>query len=402
MSDFTLRMPRRGFLGVAAAAAGALALPAYAQNAPLRIGQTLPLTGPLAAVGAIHRLAAEVFVANVNADGGMLGRPLELVLLDDQSQPANARSLYERLVTADNVDLLMGPYGTTSIIAAIGVAQRFGKVLIQSSLGDPRLAPYALQFPALPLGPQPHVTNNEVLLDAYASSANPPRTIAFVTSRFPSALTIAQAGQEVAAARGLEVSLSLEYDFGTRDFGPIASRIRNANPDVLWFGGVGMETVQLLDAMGRLQYQPPRHFSLFPAPGPTAAHADAEGLTTLTWFEEHAPFSSNTGAAKFIETYVAAARTAGLPYAYAEYQAASEYSAWQILEAAITGTGGTDDAAMADWLRANAVETVMGRRSFEGEFNAGQASTKIKQVQSGQWVTVWPAEFRPASASVNI
>ena len=77
------------------------------------------------------------------------------MLLDDQSQPANARTLYERLITAEKVDLLMGPYGTSAIIAAMGVAQRFSKLFIQSSLGDPSLAPYEMQFPALPLGRRP-------------------------------------------------------------------------------------------------------------------------------------------------------------------------------------------------------------------------------------------------------
>jgi branched-chain amino acid transport system substrate-binding protein len=391
-------MSRRTFVASATTLALSSGRPALAQGVPIRVGGTLPLTGPLAGVGAIHKLAAEVFVEQVNARGGILARKVEYVLLDDQSQPANARTLYERLVSADKIDLLMGPYGTSSIIAAMGVAQRFNKLLIQSSLGEPSLAPYDMQFPALPIGPEPHITDTEVLLDAYASTATPPKTIAFVTSKFPSALTIAKGGQKVAAARGLETVLSLEHEFGTRDFGAIANRIKAADPDILWSGAVGMEAVQLLDAMSRIEYTPKRHFYLFPAPGPTVAHPHASGLTTLTWFEEHEPFLDNPGAAGFAAAYNARAKAAGFPYPLAEYQAAVEYAAWQILAAAAEGAGRADDAVMAGWLRAKTVETVVGPRSFEGKFNAGKASTKLKQVQNSRWVTVWPAEFRPAGA----
>jgi branched-chain amino acid transport system substrate-binding protein len=379
----------------------ATALPALAQTpagAPIRVGGTLPLTGPLASVGAIHKIAAEVFIESINKRGGLLGRKVEFVLLDDQSQPANARTLYERLITAEKVDLLMGPYGTGSIIASMGVAQRFGKLFVQSSLGDPSLAPYELQFPALPLGPDPRLADTEVVLDAYASLPSPPKTIAFVTSKFPSALDLAKGGQEVAEKRGLKNVLALEYEFSTRDFGGIAARIKDANPDLLWSGAIGMEASQLLDAMKRIDYLPKRHFYLFPAPGPTAAHPNANGLTSLTWFESHEPFTQNAGAAEFVAAYSQRAKDAALPYPVAEYQAASEFAAWQMLEAAANGAGRIDDKAMAAWLKASKVQTVLGTRSFEGKFNSSAADTKLKQVQNGKWVTVWPAKYRPAAA----
>ena len=382
-------LPRRSFIATAGGAALAAALPALAQQpsgAPLRVGGTLP---------------GEVFVDAANKKGGLLGRKLEWVLLDDQSQAANARTLYERLVTAEKVDLLMGPYGTSAIIAAMGVAQRFGKLFIQSSLGDPNLAPYELQFPALPLGSDPRIADTEVVLDAYASTPKPPKTIAFVTSKFPSALDLAKGGQEVAAKRGLKNVLSLEYEFGTRDFGGIAARIKDANPDLLWSGAIGLEAVQLLDAMKRIDYLPRQQFHLFPAPGPTAAHPQAGGVTSLTWFEEHEPFTQLPGAAELIALFGERAKAAGLPYTRVDYQAAAEYAAWQMLAAAIKAVGRIDDKAMAAWLKASAVETVLGTRRFDGKFNSGTADTKLKQVQGGKWVTVWPAKFRPQGLALN-
>lgn len=394
---------RRSFMTVAGSAALALAVPAVAQpiaKSSLRVGCTLPLTGSLAGVGMIHKIAGDVFVDTVNKRGGILGRKVERVLLDDQSQAANTRTLYERLITAEKVDLLMGPYGTSSIIAAMSVAQRFDKLFIQSSLGDPSLAPYKLQFPALPLGPDPRTTATEIVLNAYASTSAPPKTIAFVTSKFPSALDLAKGGQEVAAKRGLKTILNLEYEFGTRDFGSIAARIKDANPDLLWSGAIGLEAVQLLDAMKQIEYQSRGYFCLFPAPGPTAANASANGLTSLTWFEENAPFTDYPGARELIGLFTERAKVAGLPYTRVDSQAAAEYAAWQMLAAAANGVGRIDDIAMAAWLKANQVGTVLGVRRFDGKFNSGTADTKLRQVQGGKWVTVWPAKFRPPGTTM--
>jgi branched-chain amino acid transport system substrate-binding protein len=155
----------------------------------------------------------------------------------------------------------------------------------------------------------------------------------------------------------------------------------------------------LLDAMKRLDYQPKRQFHLFPAPGPTVSNPNASSLTTLTWFEEHAPFTQNTGAADFVGLYNERAKAAGLSWPHVDYQAAAEFAAWQILEAAASAVGRLDDKAMAAWLKANAVNTVLGPRRFDGKFNSGVADTKVKQAQNGKWVTVWPAKYRPQGAA---
>jgi branched-chain amino acid transport system substrate-binding protein len=123
-------------------------------------------------------------------------------------------------------------------------------------------------------------------------------------------------------------------------------------------------------------------------------------LTSLTWFESHAPFSHNAGAAEFIALYTERAKAAGLPWPVAESQAAAEFAAWQILEAAAVAVGHLDERAMAAWLRGHQVDTVLGPRRFDGKFNSGAAATKIKQVQNGKWVAVWPAAFRPPGVTL--
>ncbi len=121
----------------------------------MRIGSTLALTGPLSATAMTHKLVGEIYVEQLNARGGLLGRPVEWMVKDDQSKPELARTLYEQLITSDKVDLLMGPYATGAILSAMGVAQRYNKVLVHHTFGIPSLAKYDMQFPAWSLGPDP-------------------------------------------------------------------------------------------------------------------------------------------------------------------------------------------------------------------------------------------------------
>ena len=136
---------------------------------PIRIGSTLALTGPLSATAQIHKIVGEIYIEQANKRGGWLGRPLEWVLKDDQSKPDLARTLYEQLVTVDKVDLLFSPYATPAILSAMGVAQRYNKVLVHHTFGIPSLAKYENSFPAWSLGADPGNTVPATVFDALAA-----------------------------------------------------------------------------------------------------------------------------------------------------------------------------------------------------------------------------------------
>ena len=142
MGTWRRRRVLAGMVGATAALGAPAILRAAPSGAPVRVGGTLSLTGFLAQTAVIHKIASEIMVEEINSRNGFLGRPVEYVLLDDQSKPEVARSLYEKLITVDKVDLIQGPYATAPILAAMGVAQRFGKVIIQSSMGIPKLQTY--------------------------------------------------------------------------------------------------------------------------------------------------------------------------------------------------------------------------------------------------------------------
>ncbi len=387
---------------ILAATALLLALPAAAapSGPPIKIGSTLALTGPLSATAMIHKLTGEIYVEELNKRGGLLGRPVEWTVKDDQSKPDVARTLYEQLVTVDKVDLLIGPYATPNILSAIGVAQKYQKVLVHHTLGIPSLAKYDMQFPAWSVGYNPETTVPNTLFDALASTTKFPKTIAIVTSKFPSVYMMSVGAREVAKKRGVKEVLFLEWEFGNKDYGPIASRVKDANPDFVFVGAIGMEGNQLLDAMKKIDYVPPLQFFMYPAPGPLAKAPGAEHAFAASIFEQHPPFTNNPTAAAFVKIFNERAAKAGLPDNSVETQAAASYSTWQVLEAAVTATKSLDDKVIAAWLKKNKVDTIQGRLRFDGPSNFGDDLMRIKQVQNGHWVTVWPKEWAAPGVKV--
>jgi ABC-type branched-subunit amino acid transport system substrate-binding protein len=378
-----------------------LAAPASAQQGqPIKIGSTLALTGPLAATGIVHKIVGEIYVDDLNKRGGLLGRKVEWVLKDDQSKPDVTRTLYEQLVTVDKTDLIIGPYATPGILAAMSVAQRYNKILIHHTFGIPSLAKYDMHFPTWALGPTPETTFPTLLFDALAQAPKPPKTVAIVTSKFAPLHFMALGAREVAKKRGLTEVLFLEWEFGNMDFGPIASRIKDAKPDFVFMGSIGLEGVSLLQAMKKIDYVPPGSFQLYPAPAPTVSAPESNLTLAATVFEQHAPFTNDPKAAAFVKEYNERAQKAGLPDTSVEVQAAVSFVAWQMLEAAVTATKSVDDKVLGQWLKTNKVPSIIGTMRFDGPNNYGDDLMRIKQAQNGKWVTVWPAQYAAPGAKL--
>jgi len=377
--------------------------PALAQapsGQPIRIGQTLSLTGPFAQTGLAHQIASQIFVERLNRNGGLLGRPVEYVVLDDQSKPDISRTLYERLITADHVDLIQGPYGTAAILAAMSVAQRYHKVFIENTLGQPALAKYEWHFSATIGGPDSTATLPVKVLDAYASTGHPPKNVLIVSSKFPSAEDMAHGMERAAKARGVEVLGYLEYDVGNRDFSGVAARVKDANADFVFVACLGVEGDQLLEAEKRIDYSPKRHFYLYPS-GSMAGDPLADRAVSYSGFEDVEPYISTEEGGAFAKEFDARAQKAALPYPHVDSQAGNEYAGWQILAAAVKATNSLDDKKIAEWLDKNSVETIEGKRDFSGRSHTSAVDMQqLKQVQNGKWVTIWPLDRRTPGAQL--
>jgi branched-chain amino acid transport system substrate-binding protein len=224
--------------------------------------------------------------------------------------------------------------------------------------------------------------------------------VAVVTSKFPPIQFMSAGAREAIKKRGLTEVLFLEWDFGNRDFGPIANRVKDARPDFVWVGAIGLDGNMLLDAMKKIDYVPPQHFYLYPSPGPLVTLPEAKNALSVTIFEEHAPFTGYTGAADFIPLYHERAKAAKIPDISVEVQAAASYSAWQILDAGVRATRGLDDKAIAAWLKANQVDTIQGKLRFDGPGQYGDDLMRVKQAQGGQWKVVWPKAYAAPGATL--
>jgi len=371
---------------------------------PIVVGSTLSLTGAFAATGAIHKIAGDEFVARLNAAGGLLGRPVKWVVRDDESDQAKVSTLYEQLISQDKVDLIIGPYATPNILSAMAVAARHGFTMPQHTAVIAPLMTYNCQFPAWSIGPAPNQYVPNQLFDAMASLPKPPRRIAILTNQNGSTdfVSYGAGGNKtgmvsIAKQRGLNVVAEVRYPPTTTDWAPLAAQVRNAKPDLVINDGLGVDPVNLLQAMAQLKYRPPMMFSLFPAPGPPLGlGGTAQGLLSVSIFEPNKPALDKLGptATEIVNDFKARATAAKLPYTVFETQAAASWNAWEILVDAVKGTGKLDQKGLCDYLHQKGADTTFsGHLTFDPkDHNFWPTTLMLKQIQNRDWVTVWPSD----------
>jgi branched-chain amino acid transport system substrate-binding protein len=405
-------MRRRAFTAAAAVLAMTIAVAGCNRGSddssstakPIVVGSTLSLTGAFAATGVIHKIAGEEFVDRLNAAGGLLGRKIEWKVLDDQSDQSKVSQLYERLITQDKVDLLMGPYATPNILSAMAVAQRHGYVLPQhTAVLAPQLT-YNCQFPAWSIGATPNSAIPTQLYDALATLPAPPTKIAVLTSQSGSAAFVSDGfgadksgALSIAKSRGLDVVVNVHYPPTTTDWAPIATQVRDANPDLVIDNGLGVDAVNILTAMKQLNYTPKKMFALFPAPGPLLSlGAPAEGLLSVSLFDPNKATLAKlpAEATDIVNDFGKRAQAAKLPYTVFETQAAASWNAWQILTDGVKEAKGLDQQKICSALHSSGADTTFsGHLTFDPkDHNFWPSTQTLKQIQNGDWVTVWPAD----------
>jgi branched-chain amino acid transport system substrate-binding protein len=373
---------------------------------PIVIGSTLSLTGAFAATGAIHQIAGELFVDRLNDAGGLLGRPVQWEVLDDESDQARVTSLYEQLISQDQVDLVMGPYATPNILAAMAVAERHSYVLPQHTAVLAPLMTYECQFPGWSIGPEPNEFVPNLIFDALETLPSPPETVAVLTNQTGSTDFVSYGSPDddddagavsIAEDRGLDVVLEVRYPPTTTDWGPIAAQVRDANPDFVLNDALGVETVGLIEAMEQLGYRPPMVFSLFPAPGPLLGLGElSENVLSVSLFEPNDALIEDAGedAAEIVAEFSERATDAGLPYTAFETQAAASWNAWETLVAGVEGSESLEHQDICDHLHEEGVDsTFSDQLDFPPDDNNFWPSTlRLKQIQDRDWVMVWPED----------
>ena len=378
-------------------------------GSPIVVGSTLSLTGSFGATGIIHKAAGEAYIRWINANGGWNGRPVQWKLYDDESDAAKVTQLYERLISQDKVDLIMGPYATPNIVAAQAVAERHGFVLPNHTAVLTYALSYKCQFPTWSAGGRPNLAVPQTVFAAVKTVRNPPKKIAFVTNTGGSTNFISYGppnsseggAVDWAKRNGYDVVADIKYPPTVSDWGSIAAQIRSAGADLVWNSGLATDPVNLLNAMAQLNYKPPMMFTLFPAPGPLLALGDrADRVLSVTLFEPNGKSLKRLGkkAQNIVAGFAVTAKANNLNYRVFDSQATASWTAWEVLGAGVNGTKSTDNGRICTYLARNGAQTTfVGKLKFDpNQHNFGPAHNLVKQIQNRRWAVVYPKAARVA------
>jgi branched-chain amino acid transport system substrate-binding protein len=202
---------------------------------PIRIGYCLSLTGPLAANGQTARLAHQVWQEDINSRGGLLGRQVELVCIDDRADAASVAGIYESLLTEQKVDLLLGGYGNNSITPAMPLAIEHGRFFVGlMGLGVNNTYKYDRFFAMIPTGPDPNAALTEGFFETASRQTPQPATVAVLAADADFTKNPIAGARANAAKYGLEVVSETKYSLATTDFPAVLREVEPGKPDVLF------------------------------------------------------------------------------------------------------------------------------------------------------------------------
>jgi branched-chain amino acid transport system substrate-binding protein len=364
--------------GIASVAILLLSPHAHATAAePIKVGFSMAMTGAVAQNGKQLLLALNLWRDDVNAKGGLLGRPVELVYYDDQSNPSNVPGIYTKLISVDKVDLLLGPYATNMVAAAMPVIIENGKVTV-SILGVVvnRHFNYSKYFSMAPTGPEGVKAFSKGFFDLAAEQKPKPETVALLSADAEFARTSADGARENAAADGFKIVYDKSYPPPTTDFAPTVRAIQAANPDVVFVAAYPPDTVGIVRAAHEIGLTPKMFggtmIGLLVTPIKTQLGPILDGIVIMESFVP-APSFNFPGVADVIKRYRAVAageKIDPLGYGYVPFG----YAAGQVLAQAVEGTNSLDPDKLAAYMHSHPFQTVAGEITFDkdGEWSAAR------------------------------
>ncbi len=224
---------------------------------PIKIGFGMSLTGPLAANGKMSLVAMQVWEADINAQGGLLGRPVKLVYYDDQSKPAEVPAIYSKLLDVDKVDLIVSGYASTQIAAAMPVAIGRKKLFVSLfGTGINNVFNYDKYFAMIPNGPTPKPAFTRGFFKVAEVQKPKPETIALAYADAEFGQNACEGARENAKASGFNIVYDKSYPPSTVDFTPIVRAIQARNPDLLVICSYPLDTVGMIKTIRELGFKP--------------------------------------------------------------------------------------------------------------------------------------------------
>ena len=349
-------------------------------NTPIKIGYCLSLSGGLAANGQTARLAHQVWQERVNARGGLLGRDVELICVDDKSDAATVADTYDKLLSQEKVDLLLGGYGNNSISPAMPLVIENGKFLVGlMGLGVNIDLEYDRYFAMIPTGTDPNAALTEGFFETASEQTPQPKTVAIVAADAAFSKNPILGARANAAKNGLDVVSETKYPLTTTDFGPYLREARQSSPDILFYCSYLNDSIGLIRAIAESDLNPLLVGGAMIGPQSSAVQTQLgpviNGIVNYEYWLP-VPAMNFPGVHDLITDYQQ--RAQGTPADELGYYVAPlAYAQAQVLEQAVEATGGLNDADLADYAREATFSTVVGDVGFGrlGEWAAPRVLT---------------------------
>jgi branched-chain amino acid transport system substrate-binding protein len=366
-----------------------------AEAEPIRIG--ISLTGDFSQPGGEAKRGYEIWRDLTNDAGGLLGRPVELVILDDASSQDTVVSDYQRLIDQENVDLLLGTFSSLLNLPASAVAERNQMVYVEPAGGAPEMFDRGFEY--LFFAQQataPHQADMFAQWVLSLPQGERPTTAAYPTQDDPFAAPVIDGIRQQLEAGGITTVYKSVYPPETTNFDTIAADIQASDAELVAQGAVFEDGVGLVRSFQRIDYSPA---TLFQTSAPSNSDQYAKGIGpentegifyAVSWHQD----TDTPMNAEFVAAYQA--QYDSIP---AE-DAADAFATAQVLQTAIEAVGEIDQTAIKDYLHANEVETVLGTLSWD-ETGAPQQAFLLAQWQGDQAEIVLPEEVATTDTIVN-
>jgi branched-chain amino acid transport system substrate-binding protein len=404
------------FWGRLAGAAVFAALAAGAAGAaePIKIGFGMGLTGGLASAGKAALLGMKIWEEEINAKGGLLGRPVKLIYYDDQSSPATVPGIFTKLLDIDKVDIVMGDYGTNLLAPAMPVViQHKMTFFALFGLDVNKEFKYERYFSmAATGGPDPSAAFSQGFFEIAAAQNPKPKTVAIIAADAEFPHNAAIGARANAKKAGLQVVYDKTYPPATTDYTPIVRAIDSANADVVFSASYPPDAVGMVRAANEIGLKAKmfggglvglQYASIKQQLGP-----QLNGIIVYDFWEP-APTLKFPGIEDFLKKYQAKAAAEGVdPLGY--YLPPFAYANLQVMAAAVEATKGLDQDKLAEWLHKNTIPTIVGDIKYGA--NGEWAEPRVLQLQYHdvqgsdleQWKSdskqtiLWPAQYATGKA----
>lgn len=381
--------------------------PAQAAD-PIKIGFSASLTGALASSGKANLLAQQIWAEEINAKGGLLGRPVQLVFYDDQTNASVVPGIYAKLIDIDKVDLLMGA-ATNLIVAAMPqIIERRKMVMVLVALGSNDEFKYPRYFQTAAWGPDAKGVIGNAFFEVAKTISPRPKSVAIVGADAEFSNNVMIGARAIAKKEGFNIVYDRTYPPATVDYTPIVRAIQATNPDLVFVASYPLDSVGMVRAATELGLKT----QLFGGGMVGMQYAVfmrqlGDKLNRVVNYHLYVPSPKMTfpGIEEFLKTYQARAPQQGTdPLGF--YQPPFAYAAMQVLEQAVKATGSLDDGKLADYIHKSAFNTIVGEIRFDekGEwakprllmvqFQNVQGGNLDQYMTSGKQVILYPPGYK--------